>query len=88
MTLSWSLLKLTQLMKILILSAALAVALSPSISLAAMYAYVNTAGEVMTTDAASPDEALMRPDLHVRSGVMLVDDASDSAVVGDSVPGT
>ncbi|HYD93571.1 MAG TPA: hypothetical protein VEB18_03940 [Candidatus Paceibacterota bacterium] len=75
-----------------LLLGALAVAAAtalPTSAFAQVFAYVNTTGEVMTMDANSANEALLTaPNLHVRSGVMLVDDAADNAVVGDDVPGT
>lgn len=59
----------------------------PGVSLAATYAYVNTAGEVMTTEAANPNAAIMSaPGIHARSGVMLIEVASDQELVGDDVP--
>lgn len=63
-----------------------AIVAAPSGVFAATYAYVNTAGEVMTMDAASPNSALATaPGIASRSGVMLID-ISDP-VVGDSVGG-
>ncbi len=60
----------------------------PGISMAATYAYVNASGEVMTVEASTPSQALMTaPNIDNHSGVMLVDDASDSAIVGDRVGG-
>ncbi len=75
----------TTLLGIAALAAVIAV---PGLTLAATYAYVNTAGEVMTTEAATPNAAIMNaPGIHVRSGVMLIDSADDSAIIGDDVPG-
>lgn len=77
-------------MKTLLLGAmALAATVAvPGISLAATYAYVNTAGEVMTVEAATPNAALMSaPGIHVRSGVILIDGADDTQLVGDRVSG-
>lgn len=69
----------------LALAAAVAV---PATSFAQMFAYVNTAGEVMTTDAANAQAALSTaPNLHVHSGVMEIG-ADDAEVIGDDVPGT
>ncbi|MBU2104015.1 hypothetical protein KKD81_01625 [Patescibacteria group bacterium] len=60
----------------------------PSLSLAATFAYVNQSGEVMTTEAASANEALMTaPNLGTHSGVMLINSSTDSEVVGDRVNG-
>lgn len=72
--------------KLILALAAVAVAL-PGFASAATYAYVNTAGEVMTMDAATAEAALTTaPNLHVHSGVMLVG-SDDSDVIGDDVPG-
>lgn len=69
----------------LALAAAIAV---PGVSFAATYAYVNNAGEVMTMEAADPFTAIRTaPNIDEHSGVLLVDDSSDSNVVGDKVPG-
>ena len=63
-----------------------AVVAVPGVSLAATYAYVNTAGEVMTTDAASANTALATaPGISMHSGVMLIE--MNDAVVGDDVNG-
>lgn len=68
--------------------AAAAMVVVPGVSMAATYAYVNTAGEVMTTEATSGEAAILSaPGIHIRSGVLLIDDASDSAVVGNDVSG-
>lgn len=77
-------------MKTLLLGAlALASAVAvPAISFAATYAYVNQAGEVMTTEAATPNAAIMTaPGIDEHSGVMLMDSADDAGVVGDKVQG-
>jgi hypothetical protein len=74
----------TLLLGALALSAAVVL---PGASLAAMYAYVNTSGEVMTTEAATPSAAIMSaPGIGVHSGVLLIESTND-AVVGDSVSG-
>ncbi|HEX5774843.1 MAG TPA: hypothetical protein VFY28_02690 [Candidatus Paceibacterota bacterium] len=66
------------------LSAAIAV---PGVSLAATFAYVNTAGEVMTVEAATPNAAILTaPGIHPRSGVLLIDGTDDSQLIGDDVP--
>lgn len=72
--------------KLLLGSLALAAVVAiPGVSLAATYAYVNTAGEVMTMEASNSSAALSSaPGIHPRSGVMLIETTSD-AVVGDSV---
>jgi len=74
----------TTLLGIAALAAVIAV---PGLSLAATYAYVNTAGEVMTVEAATPNQALTTSGIHQRSGVMLLS-PSDAGLVGDDVPGT
>ncbi len=59
----------------------------PGVSLAATYAYVNTAGEVMTTESATPTQAMMTaPGIAPRSGVMLIEVSSDP-VLDESVGG-
>jgi hypothetical protein len=68
---------------------ALAAVAVPSASFAAMFAYVNTSGEVRTVEADSANAALQTaPSIHERSGVMMIDGAADSEIVGDSVSGT
>lgn len=60
----------------------------PAASFAATYAFVNTDGEVRTMEASTATQALTTaPNLHVHSGVMLLDD-DGSDIVGDKVPGT
>ena len=64
------------------------VAAVPGLSFAATYAYVNASGEVRTTEASTPDQAIMTaPGIDNHSGVLLVNDATDTQVVGDSVSG-
>jgi len=72
--------------KLLLGSLALAAVIAvPGVSLAATYAYVNTAGEVMTMEASNSSTAIATaPGIHPRSGVMLIETTSDP-VVGDSV---
>lgn len=72
--------------KLLLGSLALAAVVAvPGVSLAATYAYVNTAGEVMTMEAPNSSTALSTaPGIHVHSGVMLIESTNDP-VVGDSV---
>lgn len=60
----------------------------PAASFAATYAYVNVAGEVMTTVSSTPNDAMMTaPGIAARSGVMLIEVEADEDLVGDSVPG-
>jgi hypothetical protein len=76
-------------MKTLLLSslAMAAAVVAPAVSFAQTYAYVNTAGEVMTMDANTADQALTTaPGISLHSGVMLINSTSDP-VVGDSVSG-
>jgi hypothetical protein len=64
-----------------------AVVAVPGVSLAATYAYVNTAGEVMTTESATANNAIATaPGISLHSGVMLIEVTSDP-VLGDSVGG-
>lgn len=59
----------------------------PGISLAATYAYVNNAGEVMTTESATANGAIQTaPGIATHSGVMLIEVSSDP-VLNDSVSG-
>lgn len=60
---------------------------APLLSNAAIYAYVNTDGEVRMVTANDPTTAIMTaPGRALRSGVMLLMSATDS-IVGDSVGG-
>ena len=60
----------------------------PAATFAATYAYVNTAGEVMTTEAANPNTAIMTaPGISTHSGVMLIEVEEDEEIVGDRVQG-
>lgn len=64
-----------------------AVVAVPGVTLAATYAYVNTAGEVMTVDSTSANQALLTaPGIHARSGVMLIEVTADEDMVGNRVP--
>lgn len=55
----------------------------PGAALAATYAYVNTAGEVMTTESATPNGAIMTaPGIAARSGVMLITNDNDPVLGG------
>ena len=77
-------------MKTLLLSALALVAFvaAPGVSFAATYAYVNNMGEVRTVEAATPNTAIMTaPGIDEHSGVMLIDDANDSSIIGDRVNG-
>ncbi|MDP3402919.1 MAG: hypothetical protein Q8S35_03135, partial [bacterium] len=62
-----------------------AVVAIPGVSFAATYAYVNTAGEVMTMEASNASTAIATaPGIHPRSGVLLIQSTSDP-IVGDTV---
>lgn len=59
----------------------------PALSQAAMYAYVNTDGNVRLVNANDPSTAIMTaPGRAVHSGVMLLQSAAD-AILGDKVGG-
>lgn len=59
----------------------------PAASYAATYAYVNTSGEVRTTESASAEQAIATaPGIHMHSGVMLIETTADENVVGDEIP--
>lgn len=63
------------------------VAVPGASAFADMFAYVNTDGEVRTVDAADANTALMTaPSIHMHSGVIEIDSASDS-IVGEDVSG-
>lgn len=67
---------------------ALAAIAIPSASFAAMFAYVNTSGEVRTVEATDWSAAIQTaPSIHSRSGVMMIDSSSDQDLVGDDVSG-
>ena len=73
--------------KILTGSVALAAVLAvPGFAFAADYAYVNQAGEVNMITASNPTEAMtIAPNIHVNSGVLLLDSSADTAIVGDEI---
>ena len=80
--------KLTNIFAAASIVAAAAIVMS-GVSYAATYAYVNSTGDVRTTEASTPEQAIMTaPGIGIHSGVILVDDASDAGLVGDSVSGT
>lgn len=60
----------------------------PAATFAATYAYVNTSGEVMTTESATPNQAIATaPSIAPTSGVMLIEVEADEEIVGDRVQG-
>lgn len=72
----------------LMVLAALILTAIPTLSYAATYAYVNSTGEVMTVEASTWSIAIdTAPNIDEHSGVLLVDGAEDTAVVGDRVSG-
>lgn len=72
--------------KYLLGTLALAALVLPGVASAAMYAYVNADGEVRTVEAPDPNTAIRTaPNIHIRSGVMLIDSAEDQDLVGDDV---
>jgi hypothetical protein len=61
---------------------------APLTSFAATYAYVNQQGEVMTTESATANQAIMTaPNIDEHSGVLLLDGSDDMEIVGDDVSG-
>ncbi len=64
------------------------VLVAPRSSEAANYAFVNHAGEVSMVVANDPQMALMTAfNISLHSGVLLLDSAEDTAVLGDKVYG-
>lgn len=60
----------------------------PAFAGAATYAYVDAFGDVKMVTANDWQTAIsVAPNRHLHSGVLLLNSASDFAVVGDSVPG-
>lgn len=71
--------------KLLGITALGAVLAVPAFSYAAPYAFVNASGEVNMVEAASAQEALTTaPNIHMRSGVMLLSD-SDDDILNNSI---
>lgn len=67
---------------------ALVFASFPAFAGAATYAYVDAQGDVKMVTANDWQTAIsIAPNRHIHSGVLLLNSASDFAVVGDSVPG-
>lgn len=57
----------------------------PSAAFAQMYEYVTVNGQIMTVDAVSADAAILAaPNRAANSGVLMIDDASDQAMVGQT----
>lgn len=58
----------------------------PGIASAATYAYVNKLGEVSTVTANDWQTAMATAlNIHIRSGVMLLDTQAEFEIVGDSI---
>lgn len=59
----------------------------PALTHAQMFAYVDATGDVRTIDTTDAMTALRTaPNIHARSGVMIIDSAADQDLVGDDVP--
>jgi hypothetical protein len=66
---------------------ALSIASTPLFAHAASYAYVDATGEVKSISADDWRTAInTAPNIHMHSGVLLLDSAADYGVVGDNVP--
>ncbi len=64
----------------------LSVVAAPAPASAAVYGYVDTAGEVKSVTAADWMTAIaIAPGIHIHSGVMLLTTAADYLIVGDTV---
>lgn len=75
-------LNMNKLLGLVAIAAAVAI---PATSFAQTFAYVNTAGEVMTVEAGSAQTAIITaPGIHPHSGVLLLSDPKDS-IVGDTI---
>ena len=60
----------------------------PALAGAATYAYVDATGEVKPVIADTWQEAIAKaPNIHIHSGVMLLDSPSDFDIVGNDVAG-
>lgn len=71
----------------LIVAAVMVMAL-PAMASAASYAYVDQTGYIRSVTADSAFQAMMTgPNIDENSGVLLMNDASDYALVGTRVPG-
>lgn len=59
----------------------------PAFASAATYAYVDATGEVKSVVAPDWRTAInTAPNIHIHSGVLLLNSAADFGVVGDNVP--
>lgn len=66
---------------------AMSILSTPLFAHAASYAYVDTTGEVKSISADDWRTAInTAPNIHMHSGVLLLNSASDYGVVGDDVP--
>lgn len=60
----------------------------PAYAGAASYAYVDASGDVRSVTAIDWMTAIrIAPNIHVHSGVLLLDSAADFSIVGDNVAG-
>lgn len=63
-----------------------AIALLPASAAAATYAYVDVAGTVRSVTADNWQTAIATaPNIHVHSGVMILDSANDLLIVGNKI---
>ncbi|MEK7461974.1 MAG: hypothetical protein AAB618_00125 [Patescibacteria group bacterium] len=70
------------------LTVAFALMSLPMFASAATYAYVDASGEVKPVLADTWQEAIAKaPNIHIHSGVMLLDSPSDFDIVGNDVAG-
>ncbi len=74
---------------IALLFAGIALSMSiPTFANAAIYAYVDAAGDVRSVTASDWQTAInTAPNIHAHSGVLLLISASDFTIVGDNVSG-
>lgn len=71
-----------------LIAAAVVVMALPAMASAASYAYIDQGGYVRSITADSAAQAMMMgPNIDENSGVLLMNDASDFALVGRHVPG-
>lgn len=78
----------TNYMKAGLMLAAFGLLALPGLTYAASYAYVDSGGEVKMVTANDWQTAIATAfNIHIHSGVLLLDSAQDLAVVGDDVAG-
>jgi hypothetical protein len=75
---------MTNITRFIMVAAAAAVVAAPAVSLGATFAYVNQQNEVRTVTADTANIALATaPNIHVHSGVLLLDSPEDNRVLGN-----